>query len=115
MAQHTIHDAHDHTHGAGCGHKTIAHEEHTDYLHDGHMHHVHGDHVDEHALAVGPSNPAACTSDHACEGHDNGHRHHPECGHQPVPHGDHVDYVVHGHLHYQHGAHCDNHGAVTIG
>jgi hypothetical protein len=29
-----------------------------------------------------------------------------------VPHGDHVDYLVDGHIHRPHGAHCDDHGAV---
>jgi hypothetical protein len=29
-----------------------------------------------------------------------------------VPHGDHVDYLVDGHLHHPHGGHCDHHGAV---
>lgn len=114
MNQHSVHEAHDHTHGPECGHKTIVHDDHTDYLHDGHMHHLHGDHVDEHRLGVGPSNPAACTSDHACKGHEQAHRHHAQCGHHSVPHGDHVDYIVSGHLHYQHGSHCDHHGAVTI-
>jgi ethanolamine utilization protein EutQ (cupin superfamily) len=27
-----------------------------------------------------------------------------------VQHGDHVDYVVEGHLHHQHDGHCDHHG-----
>jgi hypothetical protein len=31
-----------------------------------------------------------------------------------MPHGDHVDYIVGDHLHYQHGTHCDHHGSVTI-
>jgi hypothetical protein len=30
-----------------------------------------------------------------------------------VPHGDHIDYLVDGHLHHQHGDHCDDHGPVT--
>jgi hypothetical protein len=29
-----------------------------------------------------------------------------------VPHGDHSDYFVAGHLHHPHGNHCDDHGAV---
>jgi hypothetical protein len=29
-----------------------------------------------------------------------------------VQHGDHVDYVVEGHLHRPHGDHCDDHGPV---
>jgi hypothetical protein len=31
-----------------------------------------------------------------------------------VPHGDHVDYVVDGHLHRSHDSHCDDHGEVTV-
>jgi hypothetical protein len=30
-----------------------------------------------------------------------------------VPHGDHADYLVSGHLHHAHGGHCDDHGAVS--
>jgi UDP-2,3-diacylglucosamine pyrophosphatase LpxH len=29
-----------------------------------------------------------------------------------VPHADHVDYLVDGHLHHPHGSHCDDHGPV---
>jgi hypothetical protein len=29
-----------------------------------------------------------------------------------VPHGDHVDYLVDGHLHHAHDGHCDDHGAL---
>jgi UDP-2,3-diacylglucosamine pyrophosphatase LpxH len=31
-----------------------------------------------------------------------------------VPHGDHVDYLVGGHLHHPHGDHCDDHGPVRV-
>jgi hypothetical protein len=31
-----------------------------------------------------------------------------------VPHGDHVDYLVDGHLHHPHGDHCDHHGSVAL-
>jgi zinc transport system permease protein len=37
------------------------------------------------------------------------HEHGPECGHEAVPHGDHVDYVHDGHRHAAHGAHYDDH------
>jgi hypothetical protein len=30
-----------------------------------------------------------------------------------VAHGDHVDYVVAGHLHHPHGDHCDDHGPAA--
>ncbi|TKJ31732.1 metal ABC transporter permease [Blastococcus sp. CCUG 61487] len=42
------------------------------------------------------------------------HEHGPNCGHDPVPHGDHVDYDHDGHLHAPHrtgaGLHYDEHG-----
>jgi hypothetical protein len=31
-----------------------------------------------------------------------------------VPHGDHLCYIVDGHLHHQHNGHCDNHGPVSL-
>ena len=52
MAEHKTHDSHDHTHGPGCGHKTIEHDGHTDYLHDGHLHAAHEGHYDEHGADV---------------------------------------------------------------
>ena len=42
------------------------------------------------------------------------HVHGAGCGHEAVPHGDHVDYIVNGRLHHQHGDHCDDHGPVEI-
>jgi hypothetical protein len=45
-------------------------------------------------------------------GHDASHVHGPGCGHEPVPHGNHVDYLVDGHLHHSHGDHCDDHGPL---
>lgn len=43
----------------------------------------------------------ATTSEH----HE--HEHHPDCGHTPVPHGDHVDYLHGDHLHHPHAGHYD--------
>jgi hypothetical protein len=100
-------------HGPGCGHLPVAHEGHTDYLHDGHLHHVHGSQVEECAIHVTARNPAACTPSHTCAGHDRAHRHGPSCGHEAIPHGDHTDYVVAGHLHHPHKDHCDDHGAIV--
>lgn len=37
----------EHTHGDGCGHDTVEHGDHVDYLHDGHRHSEHEDHYDE--------------------------------------------------------------------
>jgi hypothetical protein len=109
----TTHDEHGHEHGAGCGHTRIEHEGHADYVHDGHLHNVHAGHVDEHALPVGSVNPADCTPSHACTQHVAGHSHGPSCGHEAIPHGDHVDYLVESHLHHPHDGHCDDHGTVT--
>ena len=39
---------HRHEHGPGCGHETISHGDHVDYLHDGHRHAAHGAHYDHH-------------------------------------------------------------------
>jgi hypothetical protein len=111
---HHVHSNHSHQHGAGCGHKAVEHDGHQDYLHDGHLHHVHGDHVDEHALGVGGNNPADCTPSHACGAHTASHAHGPSCGHDAVPHGDHVDYLVDGHLHHPCEGHCDDHGKITV-
>ncbi len=112
--EHRIHEGHTHVHGVGCGHTAIQHGEHVDYLHDGHLHQPHGDHVDEHVIEVSTANPAGCTPQHACAGHDSAHQHGAGCGHEAVPHGDHVDYLVNGHLHHPHGGHCDDHGPVTL-
>lgn len=112
MSDHHTHAEHAHRHGDGCGHTAIRHEDHTDYLHDGHLHHVHGNHTDEHVLPVGGANRDDCTPSHACGAHESGHAHGPGCGHEGVPHGDHTDYLVSGHLHHPHAGHCDDHGGV---
>ena len=67
-----IHDHHDHTHGAGCGHTAIKHGDHTDYLHDGHLHHEHNGHYDEHSLSVNETNPDGCHPVDTCKGHVHG-------------------------------------------
>ena len=110
---HHFHEDHEHQHGPGCGHTAVEHDGHTDYLHDGHMHHEHEGHYDDHTLVVSDSNPNACTPDHACDGHESGHQHGPGCGHEAVPHGDHTDYLVGGHLHHPHRGHCDDHGKLS--
>ena len=111
---HKKHEHPDHVHGEGCGHTAVKHEGHVGYLHDGHLHFPHEDHYDEHAFAVSAENPAECTPDHACGAHDTGHVHGSGCGHEAVPHGDHVDYLVDGHLHHPHGDHCDDHGKIEL-
>jgi hypothetical protein len=113
MASHT-HENHSHRHGANCGHIAVVHEGHTDYLHDGHLHHPNGNGVEEHRIEMSGANQGKCTPSHACGGHDKSHKHGAGCGHEAVPHGDHVDYLVAGHLHHAHGDHCDDHGALRM-
>jgi hypothetical protein len=114
VADHVTHPNHAHEHGRNCGHTAVKHDGHVDYLHDGCLHHPHDGHVDEHRFAVNAGNPDACTPDHACGGHELGHKHGPGCGHEAVPHGDHVDYLVDGHLHHPHSGHCDHHGNIAV-
>src|SRR5437868_2925560 len=102
----------EHQHGPGCGHTAVMHEGHVDYLDHGHLDHPEGDHVEEHVVAVTAENPDRCTPD--CEGYDKSHVHGPGCGHPAVPHGDHIDYLVDGHLHHPHGDHCDDHGPLKV-
>jgi hypothetical protein len=64
------------------------------------------------AVAITQANPANCTPEHNCAEHEAEHQHGPGCGHEAVQHGDHVDYVVAGHLHRQHDDHCDDHGPL---
>ena len=105
---------HSHEHGPNCGHTAVKHDGHTDYLHDGHLHHGHGDHVDDHKIEVTAANPEKCTPNHSCAAHEKAHTHGANCGHEAVPHGDHVDYLVDSHLHHPHGTHCDDHGKVEV-
>lgn len=105
---------HPHLHGTGCGHIAIRHDGHVDYLHDGHLHSASGDHYDEHSLPVSTVNPEDCREGHICAARDAEHVHGPGCGHEPVPHGDHVDFLVGGHLHHPHSGHCDDHGPVEL-
>ena len=92
----------------------IMHDGHVDYLHDGHLHHLHDGHIDEHVIDITGANPKNCTPEHQCAGHPQEHTHGP-CGHEAVPHGEHIDYLVDGHLHHPHDGHCDDHRRVTVG
>jgi|HubBroStandDraft_4_1064222.scaffolds.fasta_scaffold22544_3 hypothetical protein len=115
MSDHKDHQSELHTHGPGCGHVTIGHRSHQDYVQDGRLDHIHGDGVESHSLDVNKINPAICTPAHACGGHAADHKHGLDCAHAAVPHGDHTDYVVDGHLHHPCDNHCDDHGPVRIG
>jgi hypothetical protein len=92
-----------HVHGEGCGHMKMRHADHVDYLQDGRLHDVRAGGMQEHTIEVSDANPDGCHSV-VCF-HD--HSHDPK-----VPHGDHVDFYHHGHLHHPHGDHCDDHGPV---
>jgi zinc transport system permease protein len=41
-------EAHPHRHTDGCGHRSVRHGDHTDFIHEGHRHAAHADHYDEH-------------------------------------------------------------------
>jgi hypothetical protein len=92
----------------------VKHDGHTDYLHDGHLHYAHGDHVDDHKIEVTAANPEKCTPDQSCAANEKPHTHGANCGHEVVPHGNHVDYLVDGHLHHPHSTHCDDHGKLDV-
>jgi hypothetical protein len=108
-----IHHPHDHQHDSACGHTAIWHEDHVCYLHDGHLHCHEGGRVVEHSLSVTETNPDTCGQG-TCNVALGGHHHGPGCGHEAVPHGDHVDYLVDGRLHHPHQGHCDDHGPVRL-
>lgn len=110
MSNCQTHPNHDHIHGDNCGHTAIKHNDHIDYLHDGHLHHPHEGHYDEHRLDVNATNPNDCNQAFDCGRHIHG----DNCGHEAIPHGDHIDYIVDGRLHHQHNGHCDDHGPVEI-
>jgi hypothetical protein len=100
----------EHTHGPDCGHVAVQHGDHVDYLHNGHLHFPHDDHCDEHTIEVTEKNPSVCNQTHSCGEHQHG----PDCGHEALPHGDHIDYLVNGRLHHVHDGHCDDHGPITV-
>lgn len=112
--EHPVHETHDHTHHRDCEHLSVRHGDHVDYLHGGHLHHPHGDHTDEHVVELAATNPAECTPGHDCPEHTVAHAHSDTCDHEPVPHADHVDYLVDGHLHHPHDDHCDDHGELAV-
>jgi hypothetical protein len=60
-------------------------------------------------IAISTTNPDGCATKMACA-----HVHGPDCGHEAVPHGDHVDYLVDGRLHHAHDGHCDDHGPLAV-
>jgi len=105
---HPVHENHSHEHSISCGHTKIHHSDHIDYVHNGHLHHEHNGHWDECKIPISEANPDDC-SEVSC-----GCKHEENCGHEMVPHGDHMDYLVNGRLHHVHGDHCDDHGKVEL-
>ena len=106
--------AEQHVHGPNCVHIAVRHKGHVDYLDQGHLQHMDDGGMDEHAVEVKATNPDRCTREHRASGHDAAHKHGPGCGHEAVPHGDHMDYLVNGRLHHPHGDHCDDHGPLPV-
>ncbi|MBK8149177.1 MAG: hypothetical protein IPK58_13465 [Acidobacteria bacterium] len=105
--EHTIHSNHTHVHSANCGHTKIKHGNHIDFVHRGHLHSIHDSHVDECVLEANEVNPSSCAAtDCECD--------HADCGHEAIPHDDHIDFLVNGRIHHRHGEHCDDHGPVTV-
>ena len=102
-----------HVHGPSCGHHAVQHEGHVDYLDHGHLEHQEAGRTEEHKIGVNAKNPASCTPGFH-DGNTEQHHHGAGCGHEAIPHGNHTDYVVEGHLQHAHGDHCDEHGAVKV-
>lgn len=101
---HPTHPDHPHVHDEHCGHTRVRHEGHIDYLHEGHLHSAQEGGYEEHVIAESARNPTGCAPVTCTGGHQ---------GQEAVPHGDHTDYLVAGHLHHPHGDHCDDHGQVA--
>lgn len=97
-----------HVHSLHCGHTKVLHHDHIDFVEaNGHLHHKHEDHWDECKIEVSNQNP---DGEHPVEGEI----HDEFCGHQEVPHGDHMDYLVNGRLQHVHDNHVDDHGPLDI-
>jgi hypothetical protein len=110
-----IHTVAEHKHGPTCGHKAVAHDKHTDWIHDGVYHCEHNDHYDSHGavIAADGEGQRSVASDLHVQVDEKGHKHGENCGHKTVKHDDHIDYIHDGHYHALHGAHGDDHGAAV--
>eukprot|EP00331_Platyophrya_macrostoma_P023654 CAMPEP_0176435642 /NCGR_PEP_ID=MMETSP0127-20121128/17456_1 /TAXON_ID=938130 /ORGANISM="Platyophrya macrostoma, Strain WH" /LENGTH=597 /DNA_ID=CAMNT_0017818733 /DNA_START=139 /DNA_END=1932 /DNA_ORIENTATION=+ len=42
------------------------------------------------------------------------HVHGPKCGHTPIFHDGHIDYIVNGRLHHPDGGNCEDHGPICV-
>jgi hypothetical protein len=99
------HPNHSHQHGPNCGHTAVRHDGMTAICTM--CTEITSTSTSSRSTSA---NPAQCTPQTRCPGHTHG----PACGHEAIPHGDHVDYLVNGRLHRPHGDHCDDHGAVQL-
>lgn len=99
--------------GAADGRTAVRHEGHVDHLDHGHLLHEEDGRTEEHRIAVSAANPDRCDAAHRTQA-DGGHVHGPGCGHEAVPHGDHIDYLVGGRLEHPHGDHTDDHGPLNL-
>ena len=120
-----------HVHSSSCGHESVFHLDHLDFLVGNNLYHadgglcmsLDGDDSLPAALSVSPpivdeelalgyhlddplKTPAVLVH------HEQVHRHTDNCGHEIVVHDGHLDYLVDGQLHHDHGNHCDHHGLV---
>jgi len=94
-----------HQHGPNCGHKFVPHGNHLDYLNESGLLECESG---IHPVSVSEKNPDICKPVVSSN-----HVHGPDCGHEKVMHGDHVDYLVDGRLEHPHGDHNDNHGKLV--
>jgi len=81
----------------------VPHDDHLDFLHDGQVHRPGADHLDE---RPGCDEPAR---EHHLSHRAHFHVHQPSCGHIPVAHLDHFDYLHGQHRHAGHLTHYDEH------
>src|SRR3984893_13898091 len=103
------HPDHVHQHGPNCGHTAIRHDAHVDFM-TAICTACTGIMLTSISSRSEPRTPVHCTPEIRCSGHEHG----PNCGHEAIPHGDHLDYLVNGRLHHTHGDHCDDHGPVQL-
>jgi hypothetical protein len=95
------------------GRTGLRHHGHVDYLYQDRLVHLEAGREVDHVIEVTERNPDRCDPAHRAEAMP-GHVHGPDCGHERVPHGDHLDYLVMGRLQHPHGDHVDDHGPVTL-
>ena len=109
-----------HEHGPDCGHTSVDYKGRKSFVDDKHLHQKLGDQWRKVAIDRSVEHPDGCSSDghdKGCWAHDDGETCGPDCGHEPVKHADHTDYLVPDgnggfELHCPHDDHCDHHGHV---